>query len=65
MCIIPCKNRLQGGDIMLNKKINELREELNRLIHEQADFDEIQFVSQKLDECLLNYYNEKLEKNDT
>lgn len=48
--------------LMPNKKIEELREELNRLITNQADFTEIQKVSQSLDECLVEYYTEKLKE---
>lgn len=47
---------------MPNKRIEELREELNNLISQQADFVEIQKVSQLLDECLVEYYNEKMKK---
>ncbi len=45
--------------MLYNNTLTELREELNRLIDEQADFEKIQEISQKLDECLLEYYNEK------
>ena len=45
---------------MLDNTLLELREELNRLIENKADFEEIQKISRKLDECLLNYYNEKM-----
>ncbi len=47
---------------MIEEKINKLREELNRLINEKAEFEEIQKVSQKLDECVLNYYKETMER---
>lgn len=47
---------------MADKKIEDLREKLNTLIDEQADFCEIQRVSQLLDECLVEYYNRKIEK---
>ena len=48
---------------MINdNNINKLRDELNRLINEQADFEEIQNVSRKLDECLVNYYNSRLQR---
>ena len=47
---------------MPNKRIEELREELNNLITQRADFAEIQKVSQLLDECLVEYYNEKMKK---
>lgn len=45
---------------MPNKKIDDLRERLNVLISERADFSEIQKVSQLLDDYLVEYYNEKL-----
>lgn len=47
---------------MADKRIEELREELNTLIQNKADFGEIQRVSQLLDTCLVEYYNNKLEK---
>ena len=47
---------------MPNKKINELRDKLNSLITDGADFSEIQKVSQLLDDCLVEYYNEKLKE---
>ena len=47
---------------MPNKKINDLRDKLNNLITNGADFSEIQRVSQLLDDCLVEYYNEKLKK---
>lgn len=47
---------------MINMEIEELRKELNNLIENGADFEEIQKVSFILDECLIEYYNNKLEK---
>lgn len=47
---------------MPNKKIEDLRQELNSLISAGADFSEIQRVSQLLDEYLVEYYNQKLRK---
>ena len=47
---------------MPNKKIEDLRQNLNELISKGADFSEIQRVSQLLDECLVEYYNEKLKR---
>ena len=44
------------------KEMEILREELNQLIEQGADFLEIQKVSTKLDECLVRYYKEQLEK---
>ena len=46
---------------MENEKINILREELNKLIDMGADFEEIQKVSHRLDKCLVEYYNNKLQ----
>lgn len=43
---------------MSNDKMERLRCELNQLISEDAPFDEIQRVSQLLDACLVDYYNE-------
>ncbi len=40
--------------------IEVLREKLHKLITEQADFEEIQKVSQLLDEYLVEYYSERL-----
>ena len=42
--------------------IEVLREKLHKLIMEQADFEEIQKVSQLLDEYLVEYYSERLRK---
>lgn len=39
--------------------IEVLRERLHKLIIEHADFEEIQKVSQLLDEYLVEYYSEK------
>ena len=47
---------------MADKRIEDLREQLNILIKDKADFCEIQRVSQLLDECLVEYYNSKIEK---
>ena len=47
---------------MSNIKIENLRKELNELISKNADFSEIQNVSRKLDECIVEYYNEKLKE---
>ncbi|MBQ9315018.1 MAG: Spo0E family sporulation regulatory protein-aspartic acid phosphatase [Clostridia bacterium] len=47
---------------MVNKKIEDLRIQLNELIEKGADFSKIQEVSLLLDECLIEYYNKKLEK---
>lgn len=47
---------------MVNKEIEKLRVNLNDLIEKGADFEEIQRVSSLLDECLIQYYNNKLEK---
>lgn len=47
---------------MHNKKIEDLRQKLNTLIITGADFAEIQRVSQLLDDCLVEYYNERLKK---
>lgn len=47
---------------MVNKKINDLRDKLHSLIEKGADFEEIQKVSILLDECLIEYYNLKLEE---
>lgn len=47
---------------MPSKKIEDLRQTLNELIGKGADFSEIQRVSQLLDECLVEYYNNKLKE---
>lgn len=47
---------------MVNEKINILREKLHDLIEQGADFSEIQEVSVLLDECLIEYYNQKYEE---
>ena len=39
--------------------IEVLREKLHKLIMEQADFEEIQKVSQLLDEYLVEYHSER------
>ena len=39
--------------------IEVLREKLHKLIMEQADFEEIQKVSQLLDEYLVEYYSDR------
>ena len=46
----------------MNNEIEKIREKLNELIERGADFEEIQKVSSLLDECLIEYYNKKLEK---
>ena len=45
---------------MEEKKMEVLRKELNCLIEHGAEFEEIQRVSMKLDDCLVEYYKEKL-----
>lgn len=45
---------------MGNDMIEVLRDKLHKLIMEQADFEEIQKVSQLLDEYLVEYYSERL-----
>jgi len=47
---------------MVIEKIEELRTKLNDLIEKGADFEDIQRTSSLLDECLIEYYHEKLEK---
>lgn len=47
---------------MSDNEIEKLREKLNILIEERASFDEIQKVSQLLDECLVEYYNNRCNK---
>ena len=47
---------------MVDKKIQELREKLNNLIEEKADFSQIQEVSTELDKCLIEYMNKNTEK---
>ena len=47
---------------MVEQKIEELRIQLNELIEKGADFSEIQKVSLLLDECLIEYYDNKLER---
>lgn len=47
---------------MSNVKIENLRQELNSLITNNANFDEIQRVSQLLDECIVEYYNDKIKE---
>lgn len=47
---------------MINERIDKLREELNKLINERADFDEIQEISRELDKCVLKYYQEILQR---
>ena len=39
-----------------------MEEELNSLIEKGANVEEIQRVSLLLDECLVEYYSEKLKK---
>lgn len=46
---------------MVNQKIENLRKELNQLIEKGADFTEIQRVSLLLDQCVIEYYDEKKE----
>lgn len=47
---------------MVNQKIEDLRKKLNDLIESGADFEEIKKVSCLLDECLVEFYNNKLEE---
>ena len=44
--------------------IEDLRKKLHQLISEYADFEEIQKVSQLLDQCIVEYYSDKLKKKD-
>ncbi len=48
---------------MVINEIEVLRKKLNDLIMGHADFEEIQKVSHELDNCVLEYYNEKLKEN--
>lgn len=59
--IIKNKNEKEGID-MVNQKIEDLRKKLNDLIESGADFEEIKKVSWLLDECLVEFYNNQLEK---
>ena len=47
---------------MINTKIEKLREELNDLIAKGANFEKIQEVSSRLDQCLIEYYEQQIEK---
>lgn len=48
---------------MVISEIEVLRSKLNDLIMGHADFEEIQKISQELDKCVLQYYNEKLKED--
>ena len=44
---------------MLNDEICKLRDELNKNIEENADYDTIYKISVKLDELIAEFYNVK------
>ena len=44
---------------MLNKKIRELREQLNSSISREESFDKIYELSIELDKLIAEYYKEK------
>ena len=47
---------------MLNDKIRKKREELNRSIEENKDYDYIYKISTELDELIAEYYEAKIEE---
>ncbi|NLJ41402.1 MAG: aspartyl-phosphate phosphatase Spo0E family protein [Clostridiales bacterium] len=49
----------------LNKDIEELRGQLNKLIVKNIDGSELLMVSQQLDELLLKYYKAMGEQEDS
>lgn len=48
---------------MINDKIRKKREELNRSIEENKDYNFIYKLSTELDELITEYYNNKEEAN--
>ncbi|AJA47484.1 Spo0E like sporulation regulatory protein [Clostridium pasteurianum DSM 525 = ATCC 6013] len=50
---------------MLKDKISILREKLHLLILEEADYEEILKLSQELDEIIVEFIYEKLEKTSS
>ena len=50
---------------MTKETIESLREKLDELINKNASFEEIQKVSYQLDECLVDYLEEKMEYEDS
>ena len=47
---------------MLEDEIRKKREELNKSIEENRDYDEIYKISVELDELIAEYYKKKEEK---
>ena len=52
------KKQSIGGKIMLKDKICKKREELNKSIEENKDYEEIYKISVELDELIAEYYRE-------
>ena len=52
-----------GGMLMLKDRICKKREELNKSIEENKDYEEIYKISVELDELILEYYRENEEKS--
>lgn len=50
------------GDFMLNEKITNLREKLNKSIEEDEDYSVIYNISIQLDELIAAHYREKNKK---
>ena len=50
---------------MLNDEIRKKREELNKSIEENKDYDYIYKISVELDELIAEYYRQNEEKEDS
>ena len=48
--------------VVHNKKIEELKEQLNKKIEEGADFDTIYKISTELDKFIMEYYKKSDEE---
>jgi len=53
---LECKYKNEGVSYMLNEKICKLRDELNKKIEENADYEIIYNLSLELDELIAEHY---------
>ncbi len=59
ICYAKCICRIQAGGMrikMLNDEICKVRDDLNKAIEENKDYDEIYRISIKLDELIAKFY---------
>ena len=56
------KNTRKGEGCMINDEIKELREKLDESIQNKRPYDEIYKISVELDELIIKYYENEIDK---